>query len=108
MRFDRFEEFPIADLIIQDRQRREKAAEPFFATEPPCEYCGHPASECGCDDAPDDPVCPGLYPLLVAARNVREIVNVCKAHRLTCPACGAAAKKPVDREAPAWRREKAA
>ena len=105
---DRLEQFPIEDLIMRDRQRREEAAEPFFAEESPCEYCGPLASECGCDDAPDDPVCPGLYPLLIAARNIREIVNVCKAHRLTCPACGAAAKKPVDRETPAWRREKAA
>ena len=55
---DRFEQFPIEDLIMQDRWRREEAAEPFFTEDQPCEYCGHPASKCGCDDAPDDPVCP--------------------------------------------------
>jgi hypothetical protein len=48
-----------------------------------------------------------LYPLLMAARNVREIVNVCKAHRLTCTACGGA-RKPVASETTAWRRERAA
>ena len=59
---DRFNEFPIEDLIMQDRWRREETAEPFFAEAPPCEYCGHPESECACDDAPDEPVCPALYP----------------------------------------------
>ncbi|HUD75803.1 MAG TPA: hypothetical protein VMQ76_12085 [Terracidiphilus sp.] len=107
MHFDRFEQFPIEDLIMQDRWRREEAAEPFFTKDQPCEYCGHPASKCGCDDAPDDPVCPDLYPLLMAARNVREIVNVCKAHRLTCAACGGA-RKPVASETAEWRRERAA
>ena len=50
MHFDRFEQFPIEDLIMQDRWRREEAAEPFFTEDQPCEYCGHPASECGCDE----------------------------------------------------------
>ena len=85
---DRFQEETPEEAAIFARRRRELWAEPFFTTEPPCPECGHPLSACVCN-IPDDPVCPDLYPQLVAARNVREIHEVCIAHRLVCAGCGA-------------------
>ena len=91
---DRFQEETFEDAVMLARRRRELWAEPFFTTEPPCVDCGHPLSECACNEALDEPVCPNLYPQLVAARNVREIRGICQAHRLTCPDCGGFRKMP--------------
>ena len=91
---DRFDSEPYLDPIRRARYLQEFAAEPFFSTESPCVDCGHPLSECACQEAPDEPVCPYLYPALVAARNVREIHQICQAHRLTCPDCGGVRKMP--------------
>jgi len=91
---DRFESEPYADPMRWNRHLREDLAEPFYSTEAPCLDCGRPLSECACKEAPDEPVCPGLYPALVAARNVREIHEVCKAHRLDCALCSGVRKMP--------------
>ena len=90
---DRFQEETPEEAAMLALRRREMWAEPFFSDEQPCENCGHPVSKCACDDAPDEPVCPDLYPQLVAARNVREIHEVCIAHRLVCAGC-AGRKQP--------------
>lgn len=84
---DRFQEEDYGDAITLSRRRRELWAEPFFTTQPPCVDCGHPLSECACG-IPHEPVCPDLYPQLIAARNVREIHRICQEHRLECAACG--------------------
>ena len=75
---------------------------PFYAEAEPCESCGEPtykgrvwnqehelwiAVDCSCN-APDQPICSRLLPLIVAARTVGELVDVCKAHRKICPECG--------------------
>jgi|ERR1035437_1420989 hypothetical protein len=105
---DRFESEPYLDPIRRARYLREFTAEPFFTTEPPCVDCGHPLSKCACNEAPDEPVCPNLYPQIVAARNVREIRLICQAHRLVCPACGGFRKMPERETTPAMPARKAA
>ena len=83
---DCFQEETPEEAAMLARCRRERFAEPFFTTERPCVDCGHPLSMCVCN-IPEDPVCPDLYPQLIAAQNVREIYQVCVAHRLQCAAC---------------------
>ncbi len=81
-----------------------RTPEPFYTEALPCESCGRPAQErtfdpdsglwigvnCVCVTIPDEPICSALEGPIMAARNVREIVEACKAHREYCPIC-----KPV-------------
>jgi hypothetical protein len=103
---DRFSEETPEEAAILNRRLRDRFAEPFFSTEPPCVDCGHPLSECVCN-IPDEPVCPDLYPQLIAALNVREIHQICVAHRLVCAACGGI-RKPPARETATKQKAKAA
>src|ERR1035438_8547149 len=74
----------------------------FYAEAEPCESCGEPtfkgrtwnaehelwiAVDCSCN-APEQPTCLNLAPLIAQAQTVRELVDVCKAHRKNCPLCG--------------------
>ena len=75
---------------------------PFYTTAEPCESCGEPtfkgrvwnaehelwiATDCSCN-LPDRPTCPLLIPLLEKADTVREVCQVIRQHRKTCPKCG--------------------
>ena len=95
---DRFQAEPYLDPIKRARYLHEFAAKPFFSDELPCEYCGHPVSECGCDNAPEDPICPALGVVIEAALKktitVGELHKVFVAHRLVCQECGAPKKMP--------------
>lgn len=83
----RFQEETFADAMLLSRRRKEQAAEPFYAESEPCEDCGRPVPECACNE-PDEPVCLALYPQLMAAKTVRELSRICRAHKLVCAACG--------------------
>jgi hypothetical protein len=76
---------------------------PFYAEALPCESCGEPtykarvwnqeyqlmvAVDCSCNE-PDEPVCPGLLPLIEQAKTVGELMDRVKAHRKLCVQCGA-------------------
>lgn len=91
---------------------RHREPEPFYAIAEPCESCGRPSEKrywdaeyelwiginCECVQ-PEEPVCPALGVLIVAARNVREIVQACQKHREGCPVCGEGLKpQPVRSE----------
>ena len=52
----------------------------------PCEQCGRPDDVCDCS-VPDEPICPALEGPIQAARSVKEIVEVCKAHIASCERC---------------------
>ena len=67
-------------------RRREADAEPFYILAEPCEACGRPSDDCQCS-VPEEPVCPALLEPILAARNVREIQEVCEAHRASCELC---------------------
>ena len=85
---------------------------PFYAEALACELCGEPtfegriwnaeheiwiAQDCSCN-APDEPICPGLLPLLQQAKTVGELLDLCKAHRKTCVQCGAPIPFPGPRK----------
>jgi hypothetical protein len=59
---------------------------------------GHPVSECCCDNAPDEPICPFLEKSIQEALKkpitVGELHKVFVAHRLVCQDCGAPRKMP--------------
>ena len=67
-------------------RRRVADAEPFYTIGEPCEACGSPADDCQCS-IPDEPVCPELAGPIMEAKNVREIQEVCEAHRAYCLLC---------------------
>jgi len=98
---DRFQSEPYALRCDRDNDLLPSLnPQPFFTEAVPCESCGRPASErywnpeaqlmigVGCEcETPDDPICPELLEPIAAAKSVREIVQVCKEHRATCPVC---------------------
>jgi len=89
---------------------------PFYAEASPCESCGEPtyqerrwnpeyelwvATDCSCN-APDQPVCPGLMPIIEACKTVGELMDRCKQHRRECRQCGPVEiprSKPAPRKA---------
>lgn len=95
---DRFEAEPYLDPIRRARWLHEFSSEPFFSDELPCEYCGRPVSECACDNAPDEPMCPALEELIQIALKkpitVGQLHKVFVAHKLVCRDCGAPKKMP--------------
>ena len=93
----------------------------FFTDAIPCESCGQPCTkrewnqeheiwvglDCSCN-LPDEPVCPGLRPVIEAAQTVAELMDSCRAHRRTCPLCGPRTiveRKPADVEADLAKRK---
>ena len=86
--------------------------EPFFIEAEPCESCGQPASNgrtfnqahkiwigngCPCLEA-EQPICIALERPIMAARSVREVQEVFKAHRALCPICGTPARKEANHQ----------
>ena len=95
---------------------------PFYAEAEPCESCGEPtfrgrvwyaehelwiAVDCSCN-APEQPTCPNLVPLIAQANTVRELVRVCKAHRASCALCGPVEIRRPSSKEPAQIRKEAA
>jgi hypothetical protein len=95
---------------------------PFYANAEPCESCGEPtyrgriwnaehelwiAVDCSCN-APEQPTCPNLVPMIARAKTVREIVRVCKDHRQNCPLCGPIEIRRPQRKEPAQIEREAA
>ena len=107
------------DFIDSDEGR--DLPSPFYTNAEPCEYCGEPtyrgrvwnaeheiwiATDCSCN-APVAPSCPILVPLLSEAVTVRDVCQIIREHRASCPLCGPveirrpSSKKPakVEKEA---------
>ena len=95
---------------------------PFYAEAEPCESCGEPTfrgrvwnaeyglwigTDCQCN-TPEQPTCPNLAPLIAQANTVREIVQVCKAHRASCPLCGPVEIRRPQKKEPAQIEREAA
>jgi hypothetical protein len=96
---------PLNDYYHRLRSRVDEA-EPFYAISEPCEDCGRPVDDRQCS-IPDEPICPDLAEHLAAARNVREIVQVCKAHRAHCPNCNPKVVRMAPQTAPEPRKKAA-
>jgi hypothetical protein len=102
MSTDRFDSEPFA-------MPRRRIPAPFYTEALPCESCGRPAEtrtldvdsglwigvDCPCITEPDEPQCPALEGPILRARNVREIVQACKAHREYCPLCNPVQRKGI-------------
>jgi len=103
----------------QDPDAFYRFPQPFFVESLPCENCGRPSEQrtwnaelqmyigvdCPCLTEPDEPMCPELLAPILAARSVREIIEVCKAHRINCPVCGAMQGKRQSGPIP-WRPQR--
>ena len=75
--------------------------QPFYAEALPCESCGAPVSartwnadyelwigsDCSCN-TPDQPVASCMMAVYEQAETCGELMDLCRAHRLTCPTCG--------------------
>ena len=85
-----------------DRDEDGRPVNAFFTEAEMCESCGEPttrprvwntehelwvAIDCSCN-APSVPTCPALIPALERADTVREVCQVIREHRASCPLCG--------------------
>src|ERR1035437_4111108 len=95
---------------------------PFYTEAEPCESCGEPtykgrvwypefqlwiATDCSCN-APMAPTCSILVPLLSEAVSVRQVCQVIRAHRASCPLCGPVEIRKRQNQEPAQIKREAA
>ena len=95
---------------------------PFYTNAVPCESCGEPtyqervwypefqlwiAVDCSCN-APQAPTCSILVPLLSEAVTVRQVCQVIRSHRASCPLCGPVEIRKRQTKEPAQIQKEAA